>query len=127
MRALRLYRGRLLSQEYSHWTIEPREQLRSRFVRLAIALGRGFEDAGNLADAIALYEDCVRREPTAEVFYRALMRCLKLDGREAEAHEVYTRCRHVLSASLGRLPSAETQDVLSSAASIPSVRPSAPL
>ena len=43
----------------------------------------------------------------AEEFYRHLMVCYKLLGRQAEAEKLYSRCRKTLSTVLGIEPSSE--------------------
>ncbi|HWP88236.1 MAG TPA: bacterial transcriptional activator domain-containing protein, partial [Burkholderiales bacterium] len=56
-----------------------------------------------------------------EVFHRNLMVCYRELGRNAEAIDVYRRCRQNLSVILGIAPSAETEAVYRS------LRTSAPL
>ena len=54
------------------------------------------------------YERGVDADQLSEGFYRHMMICHQALGRDAEAVEVYERCRAVLSASLKLSPSAET-------------------
>lgn len=107
-RAFFLYQGHLFTGESHSWMTTPREKLRSRFLRVAFALGTTYEAGGQSDKALAIYERVVELEPSSEPAYRRLMRCLGRSGKAAEARDVYQRCRRVLSSTLSTSPSAET-------------------
>ena len=110
-RVLALYRGAFLAAEADEaWCVQPRERLRSRFLRGMTGAGRYWEEAGQWDRALACYERCLEADPLAEGFYRHLMVCQQHLGRRAEAIETYHRCRRALSA-LGVEPAAETRSL----------------
>lgn len=107
-RAYSLYTNHLFTGESLSWMTTPREKLRSRFVRLALALGSAYEAGGQDGRALAIYEQIVELEPASEPAYRRLMQCLGRSGKVAEARDVYRRCRRALSSTLSASPSSET-------------------
>lgn len=111
-RALTLYAGPLLhKEEDAPWLLPARERLRSRYVRLALSTAHHFEsnDRGDLS--VKIYISALEAEPLAEEVYRRLMTCLASQGRQAEALDVYRRCRHMLSVVLGVMPSRTTEEL----------------
>lgn len=116
-RAFALYRRHLFSGESQGWMTALREKLRSRHLRLALALGTTYEAKGQPDRAAAVYERLVELEPASELAYRRLMQCLGRSGKVAEARDVYQRCRRVLSSTLSASPSAETVAVFEALAS----------
>jgi LuxR family maltose regulon positive regulatory protein len=106
---LAAYPGHFLPEEDGAWAIGAREQLRSRFVRLALALGSALERREAAEPAIDLNRRGIELDPLVEAFHRGLMQGLAALGRKAEALQVYGRCRDLLAASLGVEPSIETQ------------------
>ena len=108
--AIRLYKGSFLPNDADEpWAIHRRERLRSRFLRAVEDLGQNFEHAGNWDDAVKYYREGLEVDPVAEVFYRRLMVCYHHLGRNAEALDVYERCRNMLARVLSVEPSTETQ------------------
>ena len=105
----RLYPGNFLEGEEAAWAIAQRERLRSKFLRSAAALGGRLEGAGGFEQAEVHYRRALEVDPLAEAFYCRLMRCLRAQGRVAEALEAYRRCRDLLSITLGVQPSPHTQ------------------
>ena len=109
-RILKLFGGPFLAGDMeSSWQVAPRNRLTSRFQRFVEHLGahrersRQWERAGNL------YQRVIELDPLAEAFYRRQMICLAEQGRRAEALEVFRRCRHILSITLGVVPASETE------------------
>ncbi|HZW36501.1 MAG: AfsR/SARP family transcriptional regulator, partial [Deltaproteobacteria bacterium] len=112
-RALSLYRGPFLPGEVlSPWTLAPRERLRSKFLRAVEFLGRCLEREGQWAEAVACYRKGLEVDDLAEGFYQRLMVCQRRLGRDAEALNVYHRCRKALAAALGIPPSPETEAIV---------------
>lgn len=107
----RQYPGNFLEGEEAPWAISHRERLRSKFLRAAAALGGRLEGTGGFERAEVLYRRALEVDPLAEAFHCGLMRCLKAQGRVAEALEAYRRCRDILSITLGVQPCRETQAV----------------
>jgi len=108
-RALRLYRGPLLLSDDESWTQAARERLRNRHLALVERAGDFLERTERTEAALACYQRAVDLDPPAERIYQRIMRILYARGRRAEALEVYRRCREMLAATLGALPSSETE------------------
>lgn len=111
-RVLALYRGHFLAGDAEEaWHIPIRNRLAGRFQRFAVRLGEHWESRRQWNRAFELYARAVELDPLAESFYRRQMLCLQAQGQRAEAIEVFRRCRHVLSVTLGVAPTAETEAV----------------
>lgn len=93
----------------SAWLLAVRHRVSNRFQRFAEQLGEQWERAGAWQRATALYQRVIELDPLAETFYRRQMLCLQAQGRRAEALEVFCRCRHLLSITLGVAPGRETE------------------
>jgi ATP/maltotriose-dependent transcriptional regulator MalT/DNA-binding SARP family transcriptional activator len=102
------YPGHFLPEEEHAWAIAVREQLRARFVHLAIELSAALERCGAAEAAIALNRHCIELDPLMESFHRALITGLISLGRKAEALEAFRHCRAALMAGLRVEPSEET-------------------
>lgn len=111
-RVLALYAGPFLADEPdAPWSLAVRDRLRARFVRTVTALCRHWEQAGGAEHALAVYERALEADDLAESLYRGLMQCQAKLGRQAEAVEVYSRCRKTLAARLAVEPSPETRAI----------------
>jgi LuxR family transcriptional regulator, maltose regulon positive regulatory protein len=114
-RLLDLYRGPLLSQEEDKpWILGPRDRFSSRFRRLVLILGESMEAQSQPEEAIEFYRKALERDNLAEDIYRRLMACHQRRGENAEALNVYRRCRELLSIVLGARPSPQTQKLYDS-------------
>jgi len=103
------YAGPFLASEAEHsWALQLRDRLRQRFVRAAADLARYWHVSGNAERAIDLLEQAIERDYASESIYRNLMECYASLGRHAEAADTYSRCRKMLTATLGVDPSPET-------------------
>ena len=115
-RMLELYRGPFMAGGADEaWSVQPRERMRSRFVRAMTDIGRHWQEAGEWQRAVECYERCLEVDPLAESFYRHLIVCHQRLDRRAEAIEIYNRCRKALAA-LGVEPAAETRALYASLA-----------
>ncbi len=81
----------------------------ARFQQFALHLGWHWEQSACWGRAIELYQRVLELDPLAEFFYRRQMICLRAQGRRAEAIEVFRRCQHLLSITLGVTPAAESE------------------
>ncbi|MGE5730577.1 MAG: BTAD domain-containing putative transcriptional regulator [Gemmatimonas sp.] len=106
---LSAYTGPLLASEESPWATKARDAIRSRFVRTLIRLGEALEHDNAWAAAVELYRRGLEADNLAEALYRGLMRALIATGEEAEAINVFRRCRQLLSIVLGMSPSPATE------------------
>jgi len=67
---LRLYAGPFLPEDVdSSWALSIRERIRYKFLRYISEAGRLHEDAGNLEDAILLYQRGIEANDLAETLY----------------------------------------------------------
>jgi DNA-binding SARP family transcriptional activator/tetratricopeptide (TPR) repeat protein len=89
-------------------------------LELEVGLGRHRQVVGELRDLLSAH-------PLHERFYTRLMAALYLDGRQAEALEVYRRARHVLVEENGLIPGdslrAMEHAVLNGTVAVPSLTP----
>ena len=105
---LKGYPGHFLPEEERPWIVGVREQLRARFVHLALDLSAALERAEAAEAAIALNRHCIELDPLTESFHRGLIQGLISLGRKAEALDAFGHCRVVLMAGLRVEPSVET-------------------
>ena len=97
------------STEESGWAARARDALRARFVRTLTHLGEALEQQGAWTEAAELYRRALEADNLAEPLYRGLMRSLMAMGEEAEALNVFRRCRELLSIVLGMTPAPATE------------------
>jgi DNA-binding SARP family transcriptional activator len=110
-----LYRGHFLPMDgNTRWTYPMRDRLWSLCQRYFVRLGEAYERHGAWDEATRLYEHAIALDPTAETFYRQLMRVCQHLGARGEAIRVYHRCCQALSVMLGAKPSAETEQLRAS-------------
>ncbi|MBI4195085.1 MAG: tetratricopeptide repeat protein [Betaproteobacteria bacterium] len=108
-RVLALYTGPFMGQDADEsWCISLRERMRNRFVRAMGDIGRHWQQAGEWDRAVDYFQRCLEADNLAEGFYRHLMLCYRQLGRQAEAIDIYERCRKTLSAAFSVEPSRET-------------------
>lgn len=117
-RAFSLYGGAFLGSENIPRAAARRERLRQQFYRLVCQVGDHYEKAARWSEAEAIYRRALEPEPLSEQFFQRLIVCLKRQNRDADALDVYHRCRDVLVSELGTRPSAETRALLDSAEGI---------
>jgi len=110
-RALALYQGPFLGNEDAPWIITAREQWKHRFVRFVNQIAEYLRESRSTDDALAFLHSALEADKLAEGLYRQLMLFYQQLKRQAEAIEVYNRCRKVLAANLDVDPSSETQEI----------------
>ncbi len=113
-RLLSLYRGPFLPDEAEPWSFAARERLRSRFLRCVAQLSDVLQASHSYEALADFYQHVLEIEPLAEPVYRGLMHCLMVQGRDAEALQVYQRCEEVLSTLLQSRPSLPTRKLYAS-------------
>jgi two-component SAPR family response regulator len=110
--AISLYEGHFLPADEKYaWTVSYRERLSSKFIRLVTRTGEYLGETGQWEKAVEYYRKAIEVNDLTEDFYRHLMICYQKLGRWAEAIKVYNRCRKILSANLGTVPSPETEAI----------------
>jgi LuxR family maltose regulon positive regulatory protein len=114
-KAIGIYKGHFLPADAEHsWAISYHERLRSKFLRLVIMSGEYMKKAEQWEKAVEHYQKALEVDNLAEEFYRDLMFCYKVLGRQAEAEKLYSRCCKTLSTILGIEPSSETKAIYKS-------------
>ncbi len=109
---MQLYRDPFMARENEKpWFIPIREQLRNKFIRCMSDIAHLWEERGNIEKAVECYQKSLESDNLAEGFYRRLMLCYHKLGRQAEAIEVYERCRKTFLAVLKAEPSTETTTI----------------
>ena len=112
-RALRLYRGPLLSRENEQsWILPQRERLRQAWLWTIRAAGQRREAECRWVGAAELYQQALAVDPDTEELYRRLMHCQRESGAAEDALDTYARCRRHLEHALGRQPSLDTERML---------------
>jgi DNA-binding SARP family transcriptional activator len=107
-----VYGGHFLNRDGdASWLLPLRGRLWSAMSRVIDRLGAGLQRRGEWLDAAELYRRATELDLLTEAFHRNLMVCYRELGRNAEAIDVYRRCRQNLSVILGIAPSAETEAV----------------
>ena len=90
--ALSLYRGDFLPTDPDAlWSIARRDDLRRRFVKGAISVGRHFERQARWEAGVVLYQHALTVEPSQELFYAGLMRAYCALEQRAAARDIYFR------------------------------------
>lgn len=108
-RLLTLYQGAFLEREASpNWSLTLRERLRSKLLRHLIDAGQLWENRGETAMALRLYQKGLEIEPFAEILYQRLMSCLYACGRIGDALATFHRCRQMLADQFQTPPSPGT-------------------
>lgn len=112
-RALDLYRGALLEDQFVDWADNERRRFESIRLRLLRELLRVRREAGDHDQVIALAEQFLHLDPICEEVYRELISAYQMRGEKAKSLEIYERCRATLGEGLGVAPSPETQALMS--------------
>lgn len=109
--AMDIYRGDFLADEDYSWTIQLRERLRNKIIRVADNLCLHYEKAGCYKDAIDVCQKILEIDNLQEEFYRRLMSCFIKLGRTTDAVLTYRRCKDALMSGLGIEPSQATEEI----------------
>jgi LuxR family maltose regulon positive regulatory protein len=100
-----LYRGPFMSDEDEIWVERLRQRLESLYFHFILQFGRSLAmehaDKGKAARPVELG---AAFDPCADDFYRSLMASYADMDQRAEALEVYSQCREILTRDLGVAP-----------------------
>jgi DNA-binding SARP family transcriptional activator len=109
-RAAELYGGHFLRADADeHWTVDARERLRNKYLRLIGEKARYSEKMGDDEEAARYYQKGLESDHLAEEFYQGLLASYIRLGRYAEALRVYRQCKQALRSELGISPSPKTE------------------
>jgi DNA-binding SARP family transcriptional activator len=86
-------------------------ELQEKTLEALRQLGDLHEQGGDHQQALVCWRRGVLVAPTAELFYRRMMRTLVRQGNRTEAAAVYGRCRDALEHELGIPPSKATAEL----------------
>ena len=86
-----------------------RDRLANKFRRAILRIGQSLESIEVYGEATAIYQRAIDLDNLSEDIYQRLIFCLKKLGKDAEALNVFRRCRDMLSIVLGVSPSRETR------------------
>ncbi|HEX7958367.1 MAG TPA: AAA family ATPase, partial [Terriglobales bacterium] len=115
-RAVEVYKGPFLPGEFAPGeTLSARAQLHAVLLRMVLAHGDHHQNAGNVEQAVAVFERGLEADDTAEILYQRLMRCYVAQSRFNDCIALYQRCRDLLEAKAGVTPSADTQAIIQEA------------
>ena len=107
------YPGHFLPEETEHKElVVVRDRLRTKFRRAVLRLGKTLESSGSDSIAIEIYERTLDLDNLCEEIYQRLIELHIRNGNNAEARNVFRRCREILAIVLGVSPSKETQALL---------------
>ena len=107
---LQQYRGHFFPEESEIGCIlVTRDRLANKFRRAVLRIGQSLESIDAFAEATAIYQRAIDLDNLSEDIYQRLIFCLKKLGKDAEALNVFRRCRDMLSIILGVTPSRETR------------------
>lgn len=98
-----------LAGETVEWVLRQRDEIRGILVRAVDCVIEACSWSGDNRLALKNAAEAVSLEPFREAGYQKLMRLHAVVGNPAEALRVYSRCREILAAELGILPSPETE------------------
>lgn len=112
-KALQLYKGAfLVSDLATHWVLSASEHVRRKLLHHIDAICTRLCKNDRYEQAMEAYLKGLDVDDLQEHFYRGLIHCHNQLGQEAEAYSVYRQCHVLMSAVLGRPPSAETKALI---------------
>ena len=106
-RALQLYRGPFLSEEYGEWAERRRQELEDKFLRAILLLSRLECNGGRHARAIALLEKFIAIDPYHDEIYCQLMEEHFALGDQVSAARVYKQYLETVVREMDCPPSAQ--------------------
>ncbi|MEX2540319.1 MAG: AAA family ATPase [Trueperaceae bacterium] len=110
-RAVDLYRGDLLPDDYDDWIEVERERLRGLYGQTLEKLVAELESQRRYTEALVHGRRLQQHDPLRESGYRMMMRLHALNGDTSGALAVYQQCASALSEQLGVTPSLETENL----------------
>jgi DNA-binding SARP family transcriptional activator len=109
-KAITIYTGHFLAEEAEkNWIIPMRERLKNSFLTAITKLGMHLEQEKEFKKAIEYYKKGLAVDNLEEKFYQRLIVCFHDLGRYADAAKAYSRCKDILKAVLGVVPSERTE------------------
>ena len=100
---------------YEDWLVGPRERIRDVWVRMALRAAAAERDRGRCADALAIVDRVLEKDPADEAAHRLAIELLAADGRHHAARRQFELCRSVLRSTLDVDPAPETVDAFRAA------------
>jgi two-component SAPR family response regulator len=116
-----LYGGDYLPNTDPAWAGERRAEVKHRFERALLALGRRLAEVGHHATAVEVLRRAVTSDPLMETAHRELMRAYAQLGEPSRAVRQYDTLTASLRDELGTSPAAETVQTYREIRLVPSV------
>lgn len=107
-RATEFYAGDFLPSSSPEWALQTRDELRHRYQRALLAMGRILLAGGGHAAAVEAYRRVIVSDPLNETAYRELMRCYQALGEPSRAIQQYELLTNALRDELGTSPDEST-------------------
>jgi DNA-binding SARP family transcriptional activator len=107
--ATQLYGGDYLASTAPGWSEHTRDELRDRYQRALMAMGRLFLSGGGPVGAIDAFRRVVESDPVSEAAHRGLMRCFEATGEPSRAIRQYDQLVRLLRDELGTAPAESTR------------------
>ncbi len=105
---LALYQGDLLADFYDDWIAPRREQFRSLYLNVLLALAQQHRARADYARAIDFANQLLRRDPANEPAHQIVMFCNAMQGKYTQALQQFECCQRALREALDVEPSPET-------------------
>jgi len=107
-----LYQNTFLNQlTGKYWTIQLREKLKSKFLRVIEQFSNYYLKTGSHEEVIALHRKALEVDPLLESCYQQIMLSYIKLGKTSEAANTYRTCARVLRNSLGVEPGEQTKKI----------------
>lgn len=110
-KAIDLYIGDLLENNYEDWCLYDRERLRSLYLKALSQLLRFHSISGNYERGLHYGHLFLAKEPTSELVHRQVICLYWLSGDRTSALAQYHRCRQILQEELGVSPIEDTRQL----------------
>jgi two-component SAPR family response regulator len=107
-RATELYAGDFLPSSSPEWALQTGDELRHRYQRALLAMGRILLAGGGHAAAVEVYRRVIVSDPLNETAYRELMRCYQALGEPSRAIQQYEVLTNALRDEMGTSPDGST-------------------
>ena len=111
-RALAEYSGDLLPADlYEEWTVEPRNHLQTKMVRLLEKLGEVQVNEGNTSAAAVTFQRLLTKDPLHEFAQVALLKIYASEGNKSRFEEHYKGYSTLLVEEMGIEPPSEIKEL----------------
>ena len=112
IQAVELYTGDYLVRDlYEEWAERKRRELKNRYIRTLLKLGRIFDGRGAVYKSISWYSKAIEADPLLEEACQRLMVLYSRKGKTNLAIQAYEKCRQALKEEIQVEPETLTKDI----------------